>query len=129
MGDGPVTATAVSFPVTAALPAITITSANPVKAEPVTSEYNTDELVTIGVYTKAQRRAKIIRYREKRDRRTFKRKVLYTCRKAFADTRPRVGGRFVKTNPSPSDSNTSTESTPKPKKWRGGRIRKPKKQK
>lgn len=50
---------------------------------------------SVGAYTKAERAAKILRYREKRARRNFTKRVLYGCRKEFADSRPRVGGRFV----------------------------------
>ena len=48
---------------------------------------------TIGAYTKAQRRAKILRYKAKQQRTT---PVSYQCYKAFAVRRPRVRGRFVK---------------------------------
>lgn len=51
--------------------------------------------ITIGIYTRAERDAKILRFREKRLRRNFTKRVLYGCRKRFADSRPRVGGRFV----------------------------------
>lgn len=124
---------AVSFSLNAATPAITINSKTTPPLPPTENElnipsmeliFNVGDLDSVGVYTKEQRRAKIIRYRQKRDRRTYGRKVLYTCRKAFADTRPRVGGRFVKTLPTPEGA----EDLPKKeKKWRGGRIRKPRK--
>jgi len=55
-----------------------------------------DDVVVIGSYTRAERRRKIQRYREKRKRRHLKKKILYTCRQKFARERPRVGGRFVK---------------------------------
>ena len=54
-----------------------------------------DDIITIGIYTKAERREKIKRYKEKK-RNPVKNRVLYQCRKRFADTRERVGGRFVK---------------------------------
>jgi len=53
------------------------------------------DIITIGVYTRSERAAKLLRYREKRARRNFTKRVLYGCRKRFADSRPRVGGRFV----------------------------------
>jgi hypothetical protein len=56
------------------------------------------EVPTIGIYTKSQRAAKIRRYQEKKKNRKYNKKVLYHCRKAFADRRPRVGGRFVAAN-------------------------------
>lgn len=52
-------------------------------------------IITIGIYTRAERRAKIERFRLKRQRRNFAKRVLYCSRKRFADSRPRVGGRFV----------------------------------
>jgi len=54
-----------------------------------------DDIIIIGIYTKAERREKIRRYKEKK-RNPVKRRVLYQCRKRFADSRERVGGRFVK---------------------------------
>lgn len=54
-----------------------------------------DSKITIGSYTRAERRQKIARYRAKRANRNFNRKIMYRCRKSFADNRPRVGGRFV----------------------------------
>jgi len=53
------------------------------------------DMITIGVYTRTERAAKLLRYRQKRARRNFTKRVLYGCRKRFADSRPRVGGRFV----------------------------------
>jgi len=53
------------------------------------------DIITIGVYTRSERAAKLLRYRQKRSRRNFTKRVLYGCRKRFADSRPRVGGRFV----------------------------------
>jgi len=49
----------------------------------------------IGAYTHSQRAVKLLRYREKRARRNFNKRVIYSCRKQFADSRPREGGRFV----------------------------------
>lgn len=54
-----------------------------------------DDVITIGIYTRAERAAKIARFRQKRERRNFSKRVLYGSRKRFADSRPRVGGRFV----------------------------------
>jgi len=53
------------------------------------------DVITIGIYTRAERAAKIYRFRQKRERRNFSKRVLYGSRKRFADSRPRVGGRFV----------------------------------
>jgi hypothetical protein len=54
--------------------------------------------VVIGIYSRSQREEKILRYREKRAQRVWQKKILYSCRKNFADQRPRVGGRFIKMN-------------------------------
>lgn len=54
-----------------------------------------ESVITIGTYTRAERAAKLERFRKKRERRNFTKRVLYGCRKQFADSRPRVGGRFV----------------------------------
>ena len=56
--------------------------------------YNRDG--RIGIYTKEERKAIIARYREKRKRRVWKKKIRYNCRKNLADRRIRVKGRFVK---------------------------------
>jgi len=52
----------------------------------------------VGTLTPAQRRVKILRYLEKRTRRSFSRKVSYDCRKRAADGRLRIRGRFVATS-------------------------------
>lgn len=43
------------------------------------------------------RRQKLSRYRNKKTKRNFGRKIKYACRKALADSQPRVRGRFAKT--------------------------------
>jgi hypothetical protein len=67
----------------------TVTSKTPLKPED-------ENVVSIGTYTRAERRKKIERYRRKRKTRIFGGKVRYKCRQNFAQHRPRVGGRFVK---------------------------------
>ncbi|KAL6541514.1 hypothetical protein OROGR_011000 [Orobanche gracilis] len=42
------------------------------------------------------RRIKLSRYRSKKSKRNFDRKIKYACRKALADSQPRVRGRFAK---------------------------------
>lgn len=44
-----------------------------------------------------ERREKLMRYRNKKAKRNFGRKIKYACRKALADSQPRVRGRFAKT--------------------------------
>ncbi|KAL8160318.1 hypothetical protein V2J09_001855 [Rumex salicifolius] len=47
--------------------------------------------------TPEDRQQKLCRYREKKSRRNFGRKIKYACRKALADSQPRIRGRFAKT--------------------------------
>ncbi|TYK09481.1 zinc finger protein CONSTANS-LIKE 5 [Cucumis melo var. makuwa] len=42
------------------------------------------------------REARVLRYREKRKNRKFEKTVRYASRKAYAETRPRIKGRFAK---------------------------------
>ncbi|KAL8063628.1 hypothetical protein ABFX02_01G039100 [Erythranthe guttata] len=42
------------------------------------------------------REARVLRYREKRKNRRFEKTIRYASRKAYAETRPRVKGRFAK---------------------------------
>ncbi|KAI3815670.1 hypothetical protein L1987_15349 [Smallanthus sonchifolius] len=46
------------------------------------------------------RRQKLSRYRNKKTKRKFGRKITYACRKALADSQPRIRGRFAKTEES-----------------------------
>ncbi|CAA6661121.1 unnamed protein product [Spirodela intermedia] len=43
------------------------------------------------------RMQKLSRYRKKKTKRNFCRKIKYACRKALADSQPRIRGRFAKT--------------------------------
>lgn len=43
-----------------------------------------------------EREAKVMRYREKRKNRKFEKTIRYASRKAYAETRPRIKGRFAK---------------------------------
>lgn len=54
--------------------------------------------VKIGHYTKEERKMKLRRYRQKRTERNFSKKIKYACRKTLADSRPRVRGRFARTD-------------------------------
>ncbi|XP_042481643.1 uncharacterized protein LOC122062067 [Macadamia integrifolia] len=56
--------------------------------------------VTIGNYTIEERKQRLSRYRKKKTKRNFGRKIKYACRKALADSQPRVRGRFAKTEES-----------------------------
>ncbi|KAH7682150.1 CCT domain-containing protein [Dioscorea alata] len=46
------------------------------------------------------RQQKLCRYMKKKSKRNFSRKIKYACRKALADSQPRVRGRFAKTDKS-----------------------------
>ncbi|KAK7316245.1 hypothetical protein VNO77_35124 [Canavalia gladiata] len=46
--------------------------------------------------TPMDREARVLRYREKRKTRKFEKKIRYASRKAYAETRPRIKGRFAK---------------------------------
>jgi hypothetical protein len=50
----------------------------------------------IGAYSREERAKRLARYHDKRSRRCWSKRVLYACRKVFADGRKRVGGRFIK---------------------------------
>ncbi|XP_073135320.1 zinc finger protein CONSTANS-LIKE 3-like [Henckelia pumila] len=43
-----------------------------------------------------EREARVLRYREKRKSRKFEKTIRYASRKAYAETRPRIKGRFAK---------------------------------
>ncbi|KAK9145473.1 hypothetical protein Sjap_005376 [Stephania japonica] len=57
-------------------------------------------VVTIGNCTIEERREKLSRYWKKKSKRNFSRKIKYACRKALADSQPRIRGRFAKTEES-----------------------------
>lgn len=42
------------------------------------------------------REARVLRYREKKKNRRFEKTIRYASRKAYAETRPRIKGRFAK---------------------------------
>lgn len=46
--------------------------------------------------TAVEREARVMRYREKRKNRRFEKTIRYASRKAYAETRPRIKGRFAK---------------------------------
>ncbi|XP_058100422.1 uncharacterized protein LOC131245169 [Magnolia sinica] len=55
-----------------------------------------ERMLAIGNYPIEDRRQKLSRYRKKKTRRNFDRKIKYACRKALADNQPRCRGRFAK---------------------------------
>lgn len=57
------------------------------------------------------REARVLRYREKRKNRKFEKTIRYASRKAYAETRPRIKGRFAKRTESESDMERIYPST------------------
>lgn len=54
------------------------------------------------------REARVMRYREKRKNRKFEKTIRYASRKAYAETRPRIKGRFAKRGEIEMNSNASS---------------------
>ncbi|CAA2998727.1 zinc finger CONSTANS-LIKE 10-like isoform X1 [Olea europaea subsp. europaea] len=70
----------------------------------------------IGSCTSEGRKEKLSRYRSKKTKRNFGRKIKYACRKALADSQPRIRGRFAKTEEICSQEAITPSRT---KKYRG----------
>ncbi|GAB0489008.1 hypothetical protein MMPV_000223 [Pyropia vietnamensis] len=84
------------FPAT--LAAAAVAAAPPVKetAEERKSREETEKETLTREFKKKTREAALLRFRQKRRDRKYGKLVRYTVRKALADGRPRVKGRFVK---------------------------------
>ena len=50
----------------------------------------------VGIYLPDERRARIAKFHTKRKVGIWRKRIKYECRKKFADSRPRIKGRFVK---------------------------------
>ncbi|KAE8664056.1 HSP20-like chaperones superfamily protein isoform 1 [Hibiscus syriacus] len=55
-----------------------------------------EQPLTVSSCSTEDRREKLSRYRNKKTKRNFRRKIKYACRKALADSQPRIHGRFAK---------------------------------
>ncbi|KAG0461205.1 hypothetical protein HPP92_021502 [Vanilla planifolia] len=55
-----------------------------------------EQLLAMGDLKSEERRQKLSRYMKKKTKRNFGRKIKYACRKALADSQPRVRGRFAR---------------------------------
>jgi zinc finger protein CONSTANS len=53
-------------------------------------------MITVTQLSPMDREARVLRYREKRKTRKFEKTIRYASRKAYAEIRPRVNGRFAK---------------------------------
>lgn len=54
--------------------------------------------------TPEDREARVLRYREKKKRRKFEKTIRYASRKAYAEIRPRIKGRFAKSTETEADA-------------------------
>jgi hypothetical protein len=62
-----------------------------------TSKYDFQNLQRkIGKLTLQERYLKVKRYKEKKERRIWTKKIFYDCRKQVADKRLRIKGRFIR---------------------------------
>jgi hypothetical protein len=66
-----------------------------------------DNEIVVGIYTRAERRAKILRYKQKRAKHVYIKGNQYECRRRFAVARPRVGGRFTKLKNLPEEESAA----------------------
>jgi hypothetical protein len=72
-------------------------------------------MVAAAPVTGEGREARLMRYREKRKNRRFEKTIRYASRKAYAESRPRVKGRFAKrTDDADADADAVTAPTPRP---------------
>jgi len=69
-----------------------ITSVKEVKSSPIVI---TERVKQVGSLSLSERKKKIDRYLEKRQKRIWEKKIAYDCRKKVADKRLRIKGRFV----------------------------------
>lgn len=77
----------------------------------VNTNNNVNGNVQVSVGT--DREARVMRYREKRKNRKFEKTIRYASRKAYAETRPRIKGRFAKRSENTGDvSRWFTSSQP-----------------
>ncbi|KAI3756414.1 hypothetical protein L1987_56234 [Smallanthus sonchifolius] len=60
----------------------------------------------VGRYSPEERKERILRYKAKRTQRNFNKTIKYACRKTLADNRPRIRGRFARTDEPDETSKT-----------------------
>ncbi|CAH9107986.1 unnamed protein product [Cuscuta europaea] len=71
---------------------------------PLDQSPGTMDIVVPNPLLGVDREAKVLRYREKRKNRKFEKTIRYASRKAYAETRPRIKGRFAKRSEAKVDS-------------------------
>ncbi|KAJ6698730.1 ZINC FINGER PROTEIN CONSTANS-LIKE 5 [Salix purpurea] len=76
---------------------------------PISSGSSTNQAATQLAGT--DREARVLRYRERRKNRKFEKTIRYASRKAYAETRPRIKGRFAKRTEMESDMDSLYSST------------------
>ncbi|RDX97529.1 Zinc finger protein CONSTANS-LIKE 2, partial [Mucuna pruriens] len=74
---------------------VSISHSNP--AIGTTSELSSGPPILMPSYL-TYREERVLRYREKKKKRKFEKKIRYASRKAYAEVRPRIKGRFAKRN-------------------------------
>lgn len=65
----------------------------------------------------ADRKERVRRYREKRKNRKFQKTIRYASRKAYAEARPRIKGRFVKRAAASDDDDSTSAAAQGAKFW------------
>ncbi|WOL13863.1 hypothetical protein Cni_G22643 [Canna indica] len=68
----------------------------PDMSQALVAEKTAVDLSAMGKAARVDREAKVMRYREKRKSRRFEKTIRYASRKAYAEARPRIKGRFAK---------------------------------
>lgn len=66
---------------------------------------------TVQQLSSADREARVKRYREKRKNRKFEKTIRYASRKAYAEMRPRIKGRFAKRTDMEIETERSSSSS------------------
>ncbi|XP_072963987.1 zinc finger protein CONSTANS-LIKE 4-like [Typha angustifolia] len=75
----------------------------------VTNPYGSSGVTRAAPAAATDREARVMRYREKRKSRRFEKTIRYASRKAYAETRPRIKGRFAKRPEAEADPEADAE--------------------
>ncbi|KAK3157128.1 hypothetical protein QOZ80_2AG0116570 [Eleusine coracana subsp. coracana] len=96
-------------------------AASTVPGEPVPVTANGGTPTTPCSDPAMDREAKVLRYKEKRKRRRYEKQIRYASRKAYAEMRPRVKGRFAKV-PDVADGATPPQQAAAAAGYEPGRL-------